>query len=51
MDLMDELGLGVQRFRSHVFPSRRSLFQRLAAAQEPKALFLTCVPTAVSCSR
>jgi carbonic anhydrase len=38
----DALRRGVGRFRSHVFPTRRTLFQRLASSQAPKALFLTC---------
>ncbi|MCA8925044.1 MAG: carbonic anhydrase [Planctomycetes bacterium] len=39
---MQRLVQGVHKFQSEVFGSRRELFERLAAAQKPEALFITC---------
>jgi carbonic anhydrase len=46
-DVLEALGRGVGRFGSRVFPTRRALFQRVAASQAPKALFLTCADSRI----
>src|SRR5262245_54128334 len=33
---------GAMTFRRHMFAAYRGLFERLAAGQEPEALFITC---------
>lgn len=39
---MKELIEGVRRFREVEYPARRPLFEKLAAGQSPKVLFITC---------
>ena len=50
---MEQIADGVARFKKSVFPRRRLLFEHLAKAQAPKALFVTCtdsriVPTLIT---
>ena len=33
---------GLTKFQNEVYPGQRQLFERLAHAQSPEALFLTC---------
>lgn len=39
---MQKLIAGLHKFQSQVFDSQRALFERLAAGQNPEALFITC---------
>jgi carbonic anhydrase len=39
---MEKLIQGIHLFQSQLFGSKRSLFERLAAGQNPEALFITC---------
>ena len=39
---MQKLVQGIHHFRSNIFRSQRELFERLAAGQQPEALFITC---------
>lgn len=45
---MQKLIAGIHQFRSTVFSSHRELFERLADAQTPDALFLTCSDSRIS---
>lgn len=39
---MDRLTKGVVRFENEIYPSRKEFFDKLIAAQFPRALFITC---------
>lgn len=39
---MERILAGVTRFQNEVFPEDRALFQSIAHAQQPRALFITC---------
>lgn len=39
---MERILAGVTRFQNEVFPEDRELFQSIAHAQQPRALFITC---------
>ena len=39
---MEKIRLGVQHFRTIVFPQMREMYERLAEKQIPDALFITC---------
>lgn len=45
---MQKLIAGIHHFRSAVFSSHRELFERLADAQTPDALFITCSDSRIS---
>ena len=45
---MQKLIAGIHQFRSTVFSSHRELFERLAGAQTPDALFITCSDSRIS---
>src|SRR3982751_6268271 len=44
---MERLLKGVSTFQREVFPQHRELFERLAAKQNPMALFITCADSRV----
>ena len=38
---------GFKRFRNEVFPQQEELFKKLAPAQNPRAMFITCADSRV----
>ncbi|MET0610527.1 carbonic anhydrase [Pseudomonas caspiana] len=38
---------GFKRFRSEVFPEQEELFKKLATAQQPRAMFITCADSRI----
>jgi len=38
---------GFRRFRTEVYPERQALFARLARAQQPRAMFITCADSRI----
>ena len=47
VDFLETMTSGIGRFRRDVFPRRQELFECLASAQQPKALFLTCADSRI----
>jgi len=45
---MDKIIQGIRRFQTDVFPNNRTLFERLAAGQNPEALFICCSDSRIS---
>lgn len=44
---MKDIIEGVHRFRTEIFPEKRSLFKRLASGQTPSALMISCADSRV----
>ena len=38
---------GFRRFRAEVYPEQQALFARLAKAQQPRAMFITCADSRI----
>lgn len=47
MTKLDDIQRAVLRFRNHVFPERRSLYEMLAKHQAPQVLFIACIDSRV----
>lgn len=43
----DKFLRGVSRFRRNVYPRHQELFEKLAASQQPEALFITCADSRI----
>ncbi|WP_268798660.1 carbonic anhydrase [Pseudomonas huanghezhanensis] len=39
---------GFKHFRTNIFPQREELFKKLATAQQPRAMFITCADSRIS---
>lgn len=48
MAFMHKLAQGIHKFQTEVFVSRKNLFERLARAQRPEVLFITCSDSRVN---
>ncbi len=46
-EAFDTLLQGFRRFRAEVYPQQQALFQRLAKAQQPRAMFITCADSRI----
>ncbi len=44
---IDKLLGGISRFQKHVYPKHQDLFEKLALAQRPDALFITCADSRI----
>jgi carbonic anhydrase len=44
---VDKILRGLRRFQKNVYPKHRELFQKLALAQRPTALFITCADSRI----
>lgn len=44
---LHQLVQGFRRFRQEVYPQQQALFKRLASAQAPSAMFITCADSRI----
>src|SRR6185295_15168614 len=45
---MNKIIQGIRHFQDEVFPKNKALFQNLASAQKPEALFIACSDSRIS---
>jgi carbonic anhydrase len=46
-EALDSIVQGFKRFRREVFPAQEELFKKLATAQNPRAMFITCADSRI----